>query len=304
MTTNTPGYTKVIEYINDIFKSRLESGEVNKPIIIGISGPQGSGKSYGSERALKALNEIDSRFLTYPLLMDDVYLTHQEQQELTKKAKDQLNNNRLLQGRGLPGTHDLDLLMDIFHKVEEKAPVSMPLYDKALFNGEGDRVDDSQWPSLNIRTSDTAGPEKYISVLLLEGWFTGYKPLEPEVLKSRYEQASSTSILKNYRLEELVEINNRLSNYSKIWESFDYFINLETNSINNVYEWRTQQEHALIQKKGTGMSDQQVKDFISRYMVMYELYYKDLCRQGCAKQGCNLNIEIDLERNLVDSSKF
>lgn len=291
------GHDEVVKYIQEIFQARLQAGTADVPIIIGISGPQGSGKSFGSQMALSHLKHLDSRYLAYPLLLDDVYLTHDKQVQLSTIAKHQLDDNKLLQGRGLPGTHDLDLLKKVFNNVNEKALVSMPLYDKSLFLGEGDRLDPTNWPKMNDGSN-------FVSILLVEGWFVGYKPLSEQTLKSRYETAGPGSALKQYKLKDLLEVNRRLADYEEIWQCFDYFINIESDDINNVYEWRIQQEHDLIKKKGTGMTDDQVRNFISRYMAMYELYYKDLCKQGVAKEGCNLNIEIDKNRTVRGVRRF
>lgn len=172
----------------------------------------------------------------------------------------------------------------------------MPMYDKSLYAGEGDQLEMSQWPLLN-------GTGGNLAVLLVEGWFTGYKPLDETAIKSAFDNAPEASTLKKYKLQDLLEVNKRLADYGEIWEEFDYFVNIETADVNNVFEWRIQQEHDLIKKKGTGMTDDEVRNFISRYMVLYELYYKNLCQEGCAKKGCNLNVEIDKERELVSARR-
>lgn len=43
---------------------------------------------------------------------------------------------------------------------------------------------------------------------------------------------------------------------------FDAFIHMDAKELSYVYNWRSEQEHHLISKKGTGMTDQQVKKFI------------------------------------------
>ena len=45
--------------------------------------------------------------------IDDFYLTHKDQEALN----DQFDDNDLLQGRGLPGTHDMKLLGDCLRAI-------------------------------------------------------------------------------------------------------------------------------------------------------------------------------------------
>lgn len=96
------------------------------------------------------------------------------------------------------------------------------------------------------------------------------------------------------------KINCDLRRYEQIWGLFDLFVCIKTENINNVYRWRLQQEHTLIKKKGSGMTDMEVETFVDRYMPVYYLYYDGL---GKTEEKINsLELDIDEFRNLVNSN--
>lgn len=268
-----PGPKSLYKYLESIVRNGIL-----EPIVVGISAPQGSGKTFAVEQSKRFLNEQFPKLNVVTLLLDDVYLTHEKQTELTQYAKSV--DNKLLQGRGLPGTHELSLLQDIINKVKQKSAIAVPQYDKSAFNGEGDRLPKELWPLLDN-----------VDLVLIEGWFIGYQPLSKDTLIAKYNSLPPDSAAKSNKLEHLLDINARLKDYVPIWQSFDYFVNFETNDINNVFTWRLQQEHDLIKKKGSGMTDDQVRQFINRYMAMYELYYQDLC------ESSEVKVRIDINRN-------
>lgn len=269
-----------------------------KPIVIGISGPQGSGKSY----LTKELHmRIQGRYLSLSVvlfLMDDLYLTHSEQSALSEKARE--DNNLLLQGRGLPGTHDVALGLDIFQRLvysSSDSNIIIPTYDKGAFNGEGDRLDSSSWIYLKERPS----------VIIFEGWFNGFLPLDDDQIRLSYLSADDQeSSIKKHAMFQIEDINERLKAYSKIWEFFDYFIFIES-SLDNILNWRLEQEHWLIKNSptGMGMSDDEVRKFVERYMPVYKVYYKRMCLNGLIKdREKNLRLCIDEERKLISYQVF
>lgn len=270
------------------FVSSFLTNAASKPVIVGVSGPQGSGKSYLAENLVIQLTAMHPLLNIIQFLMDDLYLKHEDQVKVTKTAVELHDDNKLLQGRGLPGTHELSLGIEIFEKLKQHQPVQIPIYDKSRFHGEGDRVG-----KVNI--------DKPVDVVIFEGWFNGFQPLSEDVLKLRFLTADlETSTLQKHKLYHLQQINELLKEYQLIWNLFDVFIYIKS-SINNVYEWRTQQEHALKKAKGVGMLDDEVTNFVNRYMPMYELYYDKMTERGCAEKGHNLELQVDIERKLTSS---
>lgn len=255
-------------------------------LVIGISGPQGSGKSFLTAKILDHLHQSKPTLNCVGLLLDDFYLTHKDQVAVTKAA--QLSENALLQGRGLPGTHDLELAVETLHKLKNgTVPVEIPFYDKSAFNGEGDRLD--LWITV----------DKPVDVVLFEGWMNGFKAIDPTLFPAAYMCTGTESVVQKTHMYHLEEINADLGRYEPLWGLFDRFVYLKTDVEKNVYKWRLQQEADLISKRGTGMTDAQVVQFVDRYMPMYVLYYWRMCAEGAAKgKDCNLCIEIDGNRNV------
>ncbi|WPK26883.1 hypothetical protein PUMCH_004251 [Australozyma saopauloensis] len=255
-------------------------------LVIGISGPQGSGKSFLTAKILDHLRHSKPTLNCVGLLLDDFYLTHKDQVAVTKAA--QLSENALLQGRGLPGTHDLELAVETLHKLRNgTVPVGIPFYDKSAFNGEGDRLD--LWGAV----------DKTVDVVLFEGWMNGFKAIDPTLFPAAYMCTGTESVVQKTHMYHLEEINADLGRYEPLWGLFDRFVYLKTDVEKNVYKWRLQQEADLISKRGTGMTDAQVVQFVDRYMPMYVLYYWRMCAEGAAKgKDCNLCIEINGDRNV------
>ena len=281
---------KSFAFLADRLKHHKSS---DKPLIIGVSGPQGSGKTWTSERLTNKIREAYPDKLTINFSMDDFYLTHEDQQKLTK-----LNiENAFLSGRGLPGTHDLEFLNKIFHKLLNKdKDITIPRYQKGAFSGEGDRCPKNEWQDLTGKSVD---------IIVFEGWFNGYLPYDntDELLKSWNQIVTELKpTFKGFNIDHIIRLNNDLEKYIKIWKLFDAFIFMTTDSIDNVYTWRIQQEHNLISKFGTGMTDDQVTKFVDRYMPVYYLSYYRL------EEKDNFGVEtlklcINLQRQIVSESQ-
>lgn len=248
-----------------------------KKVIVGFSGPQGSGKTFNCTEISSQLNKMGHK--TFQFSMDDFYLTFEEQNELQK----QFPEDWMLNGRGLPGTHDLKLLHSCMEGIRKGDTVDIPKYDKSQNGGKGDRMG---YVSVDFSA---------IEIVIFEGWFNGYVhiPSEEKLLEkwkpisSRFEQV---------KIEDILRLNHNLSKYYEIWELFDCFICVKTDDINNVYKWREQQEHDLISKKGSGMTDKQVKQFVDRYMPMYWMYYQRL--ELMQNMVPSKEIVIDIARNV------
>ncbi|CAI5756259.1 unnamed protein product [Candida verbasci] len=234
-------------------KLLIDAYSFDKPLIIGVSGPQGSGKSYLAEHLTNELTKQygDKNIIQFSI--DDYYLTKSAQDEINSKYKD----NALLQGRGLPGTHDLPLLAQTFNKIvcNYKKPweiIQIPSYDKSAYNGLGDRSNNSQEIT------------KPVDIVIFEGWFLGYTSIETQLINVKYFTNPETLMI--HKLYNLQQINENLQQYHKIWSHISNFIIINTNDISNVFKWRLEQEHNLIKRKKIGMNDTQVKQFINRYM--------------------------------------
>ncbi|CCD24542.1 putative ATP-dependent kinase NDAI_0D02280 [Naumovozyma dairenensis CBS 421] len=262
------------------------------PLFIFFSGPQGSGKSYTSkiiyEHLLKKYSgegegNVGKKTIAY-VSIDDFYLTHRDQLALNE----QYPRNKLLQGRGMPGTHDMSLLNDCLNAIQQRRgnnkdqdKLILPQYDKSKYNGEGDR-------SENNLVMDAP-----VDIFILEGWFIGFEP----IMKTFEEN----DLLKG----DMADVNAKLFMYSDLmWnnpEINSLAIVFAADNIDNIYEWRKQQEHASIAKNGSGMTDEQVKAFIDRYYPSYQLYFENLVRGEKLGSVATLTLGLDINRRVYSS---
>lgn len=232
-----------------------------QPMMVGVSGCQGSGKTTLCDTLCHLLKEEPYNLNVVNFSLDDVYLTHKDQQTLSEKYK----GNPLYQQRGQAGSHDLKLTQETFESLLNGQDTSIPVYDKSKFFGQGDRLDKSEWKQVQ-------GP---FDIILFEGWMLGFKPLvtsfSSKFVKTEYAQV----------------MNEQLKAYeSDIYPYFDIFIHLSPFHIQQVYEWRLQQEHHMKMTRGVeGLTDDKVKAFVDTYMPAYELYLPRLNKVGFFGQG-------------------
>tara|TARA_Y100000741_G_scaffold356682_1_gene333624 strand:- start:957 stop:1637 length:681 start_codon:yes stop_codon:yes gene_type:complete len=135
---------KIFDWINKSFKKY--------PVIIGVQGIQGCGKSTLCEQI-----ENTSPDSIFAVSLDDFYKINSE--------INFDNDDWRLCGRGNPGTHDVELLYKCLYDFKHGLAVEFPIYDKTLFGGHGDR-------SRATKTSKITS-----TILLVEGWCLGFTPI-------------------------------------------------------------------------------------------------------------------------------
>ncbi|KAK9829318.1 hypothetical protein WJX72_005180 [[Myrmecia] bisecta] len=247
-----------------------------RPLVIGMSAPQGCGKTTLVEELQALFAYTEDRAAVFSV--DDCYLTFQEQQALAVNS----NGNRLLELRGNAGSHDLQLGSDTLLALQETTSadkqVTLPRYDKSKHQGRGDRADPAVWPTLK-------GP---ISVVLFEGWMLGFAPVSQEA-------AAQVD-------PDLVAVNEYLAGYREQWDRFvDSWLVVKVDDPQNVYQWRLQAEAMMKASGKAGMSEAQVADFVDRYMPAYKAYLPGLYTKGptTAQPGKLLVVAVDRNRGLV-----
>ena len=272
-------------------KIRIHRQEFSQPIILGITGLQGSGKSTWATAIVDMLaSEHNLRALA--ISIDDLYKTHAEL--ISQKTKDP--ENKLYHTRGQPGTHDEQLAGKFFKGLKNyggESELGIPSFDKSKFNGEGDRVPESDWSKIKQKPD----------IVVFEGWCLGFQPLSPSAVEDTYALAKSGKLVMNtpaqHQLVHLQEVNKNLRRYCDVFmgpRHFDFFVHIDTDDLHNVYTWRLQQEHKMIEIKGSGMSDDQVQTFVNGYMPSYELYLDSLRRGLFEDQGRMVRVVLDKER--------
>lgn len=199
-----------------------------------------------------------------------------------------------MQHRGEPGTHDMALAEELFGALTKGTPARVPQYDKSAFSGQGDRVPEEAWREIN------GDGQAMIKVVIFEGWCVGFRALADEEVKAKREEKSKT--LGTHRLEDLLFVNEKLRGYDVMTDCFDAFIHIDAEETGFVYDWRLQQEAALRREKGSGMTDDKVREFVDGYYPAYELYTEGL-RAGVLKgenKGGQLRLVVGKDRRVKD----
>ncbi|MED6183098.1 hypothetical protein PIB30_034938 [Stylosanthes scabra] len=257
-------------------RSTFKNEEDIPPLVIGFSAPQGCGKTT-LVFALDYLFQKTGR-KSATISIDDFYLTAEGQAKLREANP----GNALLEFRGNAGSHDLPLSVETLTALSkltrEGMKIKPPRYDKSAFSGRGDRADPSTWPEVE-------GP---LTVVLFEGWMLGFKPLPKEIVKAVDPQ--------------LETVNKNLEGYYDAWDKFiKSWIVIKIKDPSCVYQWRLQAEIAMREAGKPGMSDDEVRDFVSRYLPAYNAYLPTLYLEG--PNGSDpkrlLTIEIDEGRNPI-----
>ena len=211
---------------------------ITKPIIIGLSGLPGSGKStlgFWINSVARELS-LDIKVIS----LDDFYLPGQEMDFAMK-------GNPWNVPRGFPGSHSLDLLHQSIDTFLNTGVLSSPTFDKSLRNGKGDR---SGWCKLQP------------NVLILEGWFVGCVPVSDLFKINDFDDEKLHSFLSQSEKEYRIIIQESLLEYSKIWKKFHKIWHLKSSDFNNTILWKTQQENEMIKLKGSGLKGNNLSDFI------------------------------------------
>ena len=102
--------------------------------------------------------------------------------------------------------------------------------------------------------------------------------------------------------EDMVAINNHLKKYPAAIDNFiDVWLVVKVTDPKFVYDWRLEAEHKSKAAGKPGMTDDQVADFVDRYMPGYIHYLPGLYSHGpTTKQpGKVLTIQIDKSRQLT-----
>lgn len=215
----------------------------DKSYVLGINGGQGSGKS-----TLVAVLKLLLKKWGYDAVavsIDDYYLTYEEREALKKSVP-------FYWARGPPGTHDVKLGIDTFRKLKNKEPVEIPMFDKSLKKGVGDRLPKEKWQKVNRA-----------DIVLFEGGWVGCRPVqEKELDKSTGNELIDRIEKRDDPKGKFRKIINRALEKYRPWFDICYNLWVLKVSLQQIREGRRLQERKLRDEKGTGMTDEEVERFL------------------------------------------
>jgi len=189
------------------------------PLVVGINGAQGAGKSTLCKFLEVLLIEHNQRAAT--LSLDDLYLTKAERLEAA------VDHHPLFATRGVPGTHDPALGLAVIEDFRAGRDLVLPRFDKS--------VDDRR-----PQTERVVGP---LDVLLFEGWFVGAVPQPAAALREPVNRLEAEEDPDGVWRRE---VNRRLAtDYAELFARIDLLVMLKVPDFAAVRRNRALQEDKL-----------------------------------------------------------
>jgi len=235
-------YIPVSFWIDNKYKKK------GKTLFLGLSGGQGSGKTT-VVGILKIILKKYFKRKTHVSSIDDFYKTLEERNKISSTI------HPLFKTRGVPGTHDTNLIKKFFDFIKKKKfrKFEAPRFDKSI----DDRLKKKYW--FNIKKK----PE----VVILEGWCVGAKPQTNLLLKKPINN------LEKHEDKYLIwrkYVNKKLKReYKKLFAMIDYFIFMKIPNFNKVFKWRLIQERKL-RKRSHKAKKIMLYNEIKRFIMFYE----------------------------------
>ena len=246
-----------------------------KTLFLGFSGGQGSGKTTIA-RILKIILKKFFKRKIHISSIDDFYKTLEDRNKMAHTI------HPLFKTRGVPGTHDINLIKKFFYFIKKKKfkEFKLPKFDKSI----DDRLKKKNWFNIKER------PE----VVILEGWCVGAKPQSSSLLKK------PINILEKYEDKDLIwrkHVNEKLKKeYKKFFAMIDYYMFMKIPDFNMVFKWRLLQERKLKKRSHTKkkiMSYNKIKRFIMFYQRVTLQMFKDMPKIAFAVLTLNRKHQIN-----------
>jgi D-glycerate 3-kinase len=248
------------------------------PFTLGIQGCQGSGKSTLADYLAHQL-KAEANLNVIVCSLDDFYLSRNKRVALAKKV------HPMLQTRGVPGTHDTELLEHVLLHVNQAntlSPLTVPRFDKST----DDPHPRKEWPVYGMP----------IDVLILEGWCWGL-PAQNDI--ELVEPVNTLEAEDDPNGEWRRYVNSQLlSEYQPLYGLVDEWVLLKAPSFEQVAEWREEQEAKLRAKFSDDppkniMTPDQVRHFISYFQRLTEHALNVMPNR------CNWVFELDKSRTIT-----
>ncbi|CAN5336914.1 kinase [soil metagenome] len=248
-----------------------EAAGAPSPLVIGLAGAQGSGKSTVAAEAARALSA--QGLSCHVLALDDLYLTAADRRRLAAEV------HPLLATRGPPGTHDVSLGLSILAGLKAGRPTRVPRFDKLT----DDVAPAGSWPLI----------EDAPRVILFEGWCMGASPQPSADL---VEPINALEAADDRRAEWRGFVNARLAtDYAALFGELDRLIFLRAPGFDVVRRWRGEQEENAVRadRSSRGMEGAAMDRFVAHYERLTRWMLREIPGRA------DLVIDLDGERHLL-----
>ena len=227
-----------------------KKANIKKPYFVGLAGGQGTGKTTTSS-LIKIILSKYFKLDVFRISIDDFYKTRKERISLSKRI------HPMLMTRGVPGTHDINMMLNFFKKSKSKKfkRLKLPIFNKAI----DDRYSKKHWYDL----------KKKPDVIIFEGWCVGAKSEKNNTLKKTINSMEKTKDQKQIWRKY---VNDQLkSKYKKLYSQLNCLIYLKAKDFSLLQKWRLKQERKLWVKSKKNLNTKIMsKDNVLTFMQTYQ----------------------------------
>ena len=242
-------YREVVDEFWRPLSEEIAARYAGKPLIVGINGGQGSGKTTVAKFLEVLLVEHNQVGIT--LSLDDLYLSRAE------RAKAAADIHPLFATRGVPGTHDIARGMAILDRLLAGKSVDLPIFDKTR----------------DEPSTETRHVESPANVVLFEGWCVGAAPQAAAELREPVNDLERDEDPDGIWRRE---VNRRLAtDYAELFARIDLLVMLK------VPDFATVRDHRRVQEKRLGwgpaaMDEAALDRFLAHYQRLTEHMFREM----------------------------
>jgi len=247
-----------------------------RPYFVGLAGGQGTGKTTISSLIRIILTKY-FKLKVFRISIDDFYKTRKERINLSKRV------HPMLLTRGVPGTHDINMMLDFFKKSKSKKfkRLKLPTFNKAI----DDRFNKKKWYDLKNKPD----------VIIFEGWCVGAKSENSITLK---RTINSMEKLEDQRQIWRKYVNQQLkTKYKNLYSQLNCLIYLKAKNFSLLQKWRLKQERKLWLKSKKNsklkiMNRGDVINFMQTYQRITQNMFKNMPKYASIIFNLNNNHQI------------
>jgi len=241
-----------------------------RPFIVGLGGGQGTGKTTITSIISIILKKY-FKLNVFKISIDDFYKTRKERFLLSKKL------HPLLMSRGVPGTHDINIMLDFFKKVKKSKfkSLKLPKFNKAI----DDRCKKKLWYLIKKRPD----------VIIFEGWCVGARAEKNNTLK---KAINSLEKIDDLKLVWRKFVNQQLkSKYKKLYYHLNTLLYLKVKNFSLLQRWRLKQEKKLwLKNKKLSNNKIMSKKEVIRFMQTYQRVTQNMIKGAPKYASIILNL--------------
>ena len=247
-----------------------------RPFFVGLAGGQGTVKTTISS-LIKIILTKYFKLKVFRISIDDFYKTRKERINLSKRV------HPMLLTRGVPGTHDINMMLNFFKKAKSKKfkRLKLPTFNKAI----DDRFSKKLWYDLKVRPD----------VVIFEGWCVGAKSEKNNTLK---KTINSMEKAKDQKQIWRKYVNQQLKlKYKNLYSQLNCLIYLRAKNFSLLQKWRLKQERKLwikskIKSNLKIMSRGDVINFMQTYQRITQNMFRHMPKYASIIFNLNTNHQI------------